>query len=1194
MSGKYCTTCEGTYPLSTRDCVRCGRPLVLTPGTVVAHQFSVERLVASGGMSQVYLASQQSIQREVALKVVTVPEGGERGEVDALKNEAFLAGRIHHPHIVSVFDHGEFEGNHYYLAMEFLKGQSLSQVLAREEPMGWVRALRIMLQVCEALEAVHDAGLIHRDLKPGNLFLVQVEGQEDFVKLLDFGLAVGIKRLPAFLGGAQGKAGTPLYMSPEQIRGKPLDERSDVYALGAITYELIAGDPVFCGVDPFEEHLKSVPAPISITHPKARVPRALDDFLLRLLAKDPAQRPRDVDEVSARFKRLLPARAAPAIPDGPREPEYDDDDSWFDTMPRGMRLHDPDFVGRDKELQALDEVMDLASEGRGSVLWWTGERGAGKTTLGTCFLKKASERGFRTAVCPTGSQGSVMGAWRSAVSELLDAPGKSREEVHSRVADLAGVSPDDPMVDGIIALLYPGAAAREMAHLDRDVFADYLQASLEGFLRRLSSKHGLVLHLDDFHEADAHSAAFLERLNHQLGSRPAAIIVLATSTPLARSREGTLKALHKTLAAIRGGGGVRKLSRMQERDIVALIENVSQARCAGPVQRLIRRDAGGNPLFAVQMVRHLATRGAIALVNRMVRLVTGADTSVPDALLDLLTARIEDLAMQPPDGVAAAELLSRIAMLGKWATVGNLWALVEKEGRNDLRDSLDHLMDRLVADGFINRMPWGDDDALVFAHPLMGEAIRKRPRDSAITRLHLLIAQVLESAYSEDIGRVAADLGEHYIETGYLDRATDYLMTAGEVAMEDACFRDAGDLYRRVEETLVRMRLQKDARMKRVHFALAELCWSEGRYQEADERLKAMGRPRRKERYTPETLRAVELSAQVAEARRSHDEALDILEGLARNCEERGDGHRAAQAMVQMANIKMDRGDNGEAARLAERAEELIRSEGHTRTLGLIDLVRGRLMRKVGSPKECFKHLNRALDILDGPRDFVERAEALFFKGAKYVDLKRDVEAEEVFREGVALCEQTGFARGLAGHLNNVGLTLTNLHRYEEARESIIRAQAIREGMGDIQGAAQSLSSLAHIALLKEEWSTAINLSTNSLNLCRQVGYVFGERVSLANLGFAHKGHGHLKQAEQYFLECLDTTKRDKGVNPSVARAHGALADILEARGDHEGAIQHRLDGVLVYEYLELHQEAETLRKCIGSISLESGETAPV
>ncbi|NOZ01436.1 MAG: protein kinase [Deltaproteobacteria bacterium] len=1179
MNRKHCSECEADFPLFARECARCGRPLVLARGTVIAGQFTVERLVASGGMSQVYLASQESIQREVALKVVAVPDGGELGDVDALKNEAFLASRIHHPHIVSIFDHGEFEGNHFYLAMEFLHGQSVARALAQEGPVGWVRALRIMLQVCEALDAVHEAGVIHRDLKPGNLYLMQTEGQEDFVKLLDFGLATGIRRLPAFFGGGLGKAGTPLYMSPEQIRGKALDERSDLYAVGAITYELITGDPVFSGIDPLEEHLKSVPSPISIARPQTRVPRALDDFLLRLLAKSPAQRPPSVDEVIGRFKRMLPA--SPAVPEGAREPEFDEDDSWFDTLPRAIRLRDPDFIGRERELSLLDEALTAAQEGRGSVNWFTGERGSGKTTLGIRFQHKATERGFLTASSPTGSRGSVMGSWRAAMGDLLGVEGRTQAQVRDRLTELADVSHDDPMTDGVTALLYPGAAARDMAHMDKDVFVDYIQASVEGFLRRLTAKRGLVLRLDDFHEADTYSIAFLDRLCRQMGSYPCSLVVLVTSMPVNRSKDDEYKVLRRAMSTVKVAGGYRVLSRMTERDVVALIESMSQAQCSGQVRRLIHRAAGGNPMFAVHMYRHLGSRGAIALVNRMVRLVAGADTSVPKALLDLLTTRIEDLAHELPDGAAAAELLTRVAMLGRWAAVGNLWSLVDREGRKDLRDALDPLVDRLTRDGFLNRVPWGDDDSLVFTHPLMGEAIRGRPRDSTTARLHLLTAQVLETAYSEDIGRVAADLGRHYIETGYLDTATDYLLTAGEAAMEDARFRDAGDLYREAEAAMVRMRLEKDSRMKRVHLALAELSWREGRYEEADERLKAMGKPRRRERDTPETLLAVALSARVAEARRRPTEALSILQGLVEACEARGDHHRAANALVQMADIKMDLGENGEAARLMDHADDLVHSYGKTRTLGLIDLARGRLMRKVGSTSACLDHMDRALEILSGPRDFIERAEALFFKGAKLLESNRTAEAEEIFRIGVGLCEQTGFARGLAGHLNNLGTTLTAMGRVEEARDAVMRAQAIREQMGDSRGVAGCLTSLADLSLNLKEWKNARELALRSLELYRRAGYVFGERISLVNLGFACRGEGDIDQAERYFRECLDTTKRDKGVNPSVARAHEALAGILEDRGDLDGAVQHRLDGILVYEYLELHEEAEALRRVL-------------
>jgi len=1159
----------------------------------VGESFTVERLLASGGMSQVYQASQESIRRDVALKVATIPEGGELAVADALQNEAFLAGRVHHPHVVSVFDHGRFEGGHFYLAMELLEGETVSRTLARAGPLGWVRAVRIMIQVCEALGVVHEKGLVHRDLKPGNLFLVRTEGQGDFVKLLDFGLSTGISRLPAFLGLSQPRAGTPLYMSPEQIRGKYVDERSDLYALGAITYELITGEPVFTGPDPFEDHLKSVPVPISISRPQIRVPRSLDDLLLRLMAKDPAQRPASCGEVLDRFSRALPMGTSGAAL-AEKQTEYNQEDSWFDTFPRGIQLREPGFVGRTKELTFLGDALARAEQGQGSVLWLTGERGSGKTSLGNRFLQEASDKGFATAASPAGSQGPIMGAWRAAIGEMVGVEVRSREDVRKRIASMAAAGHDDSLVEGISDLLYPGAAIREMMRAGRDVFADYIQASVERFLRRVAHKGRIALHMDDFHEVDKFSASFLDRFCKGLGPRPIPIVILVTSTPLSTEPdEDDRRELIKARDAARNCGCLKKMSRMPEREIVDLVEAMSQSPCTGPVRRMMRRTAGGNPMFAVQMFRHLAAQGAVAVVNGKVRVVPGADTSVPDALMDLLVARIDEMTAKSPDGAAAAQMMARISMLGRWATMANLWSLADMEGRNDLRDSVDPLVDRLVSDGFVNRVAWANDEALVFAHALMGEAVQKRPGDTSLTRLHLFTAQTLEKAYGEDIGRVASEVGRHYLETGYLDRATDYLLTGGDVALEEGRFKEAGDLYTDGEACLTRMRLENDKRMKRVHLVLAELLWQEGRYRDAHERLEAVGRPGRKERDSPEALRAVELSAKVAESMRRSDEALSILKRLAEACETRGDRHRAANAMIQMAAIRMDQGDNGKAAKLAERAEDLVVQDGDTRTLGLNHLVRGRLMRKLGSAESCFRHLDSALDILSGPRDFVERAEAMFFKGAKLLELERYAEAEDVFRTGVGMCERSGFARGLSGHLINLGSTLAAMGRVEESGEALMRAQSIAEKMGDRRRVAQCLTSMANQALRNEEWSRAFDLSGRTLALYRDLEYVFGERVSLLNLGMACQGKGDMQGAESHLRECLATTERDKGMNRAVAEAYEVLADILEARGDGEGAVRHRLDALMAYDHLELSDEADEVRARIGDCASDStGETA--
>ena len=1164
------------------SCPTCGRTLHIAPGSDVGGKYTVVRLIASGGMSHVYLARQTALSREVALKVVAIPDSHERQAVEAIKNEAFMAGRVAHPHIVSVFDHGEDEG-HLFLAMEYLVGSTLAEALVQAGSLDYVRALRLMAQVGEALVAIHEAGLVHRDLKPSNILLVQSDGEHDFAKLLDFGICAPTRPSLRSLVGRDKVIGTPHYMSPEQILGRPVDARSDLYALGAITYELLVGRPLFDGPDLFEEHLKSVPTPIGIARSSVRIPRGLDDFLLRLLSKSPKQRPQTAREVVNRFRQMLPSRAG----EGER-PQADrirvEDRGWFEPTPGSLRLRDPDYVDRPKESARADAALADADAGRGSVTWFVGEEGAGKTAFGARLLARAKDKGFVTALCPGASQGALMGTCRALVGALVAYEGRTVGEVRHLIQDLGlGVAdPSDPTAEGVLDLLFPGPAAFDLLRSDRDAFTSYLFTSVERLLWTLAETRRLALFVDDFQLADPLSAEFLHRFCRTLDARPAPIAMFVASRPIPRAPEGERMQLHHAMSTVRDRGGVFRLSRLGDREVDTLVDSMCPAPCDAGVKRLVRRAAAGNPLFAIQMTRHLATSGALSLSGSTVALAPGADPTVPLALVELLDARIDGLRRQAPDGGQAADLVVRIALLGPWASMGTLWALTDREGRLDLRDSLDHLADRLAVEGFVTRVPWTHDDYLVFAHPVMGEAVLRETHDSTTARLHLLTAQILEKTYSDDIVRVARDLGDHYFEAGFLDRATDYLLMAGDAVMEDARRRDAREVLLKAETCLQRMGLQRDERALKVMLSLAELFWIEGEYAEAEERLAGLDRNGLVNSATAQGMHVIEMRARLAEALRQTDRAVAILEGLVKPCLDRGERHGAATAMLRLAEIRMNQGDNAAAHKLVESAEGLVKGDGDSRTVGLVHLAYGRLMRKVGSAEETFSHLDAAVATLSGPRDFAERAEAMHFRAEKMFEMNRVFETVEICRAGVALCEQTGFARGLSAHLVNLGQALVSIGREDEGCEAIVRALSIREHVGDPLGVAQCLTALAHLAIVRKEWQNALDLSIKSLALNRKHGYVLGERVALCNLGLAHEGLGQLDEAERQFNACLGTARRDKALTPTIGAAHALLADLLEAGGDGEGALRHRLNAIVVYDKLALVEQSERLRRRIG------------
>lgn len=270
-------------------------PLV---GTVLADRYRVVRRVGEGGMGIVYEALHVAIEKRVAIKVLRDDYSRRPEVVERFRQEARSASRIGHAHIVDISDFGQTPSGQHFFVMEFLEGEDLASVLAREGTLPARRAVRIALQCARALGAAHQKGIVHRDMKPENIFLVHRDDEADFVKIVDFGIA---KMSDLETEGAPGRKltktgmifGTPEYMSPEQAAGKPLDHRVDVYALGVILFEMIAGRVPFVG-DSFmgilTQHMFETPPTLRQINPNVDCPPELEAVIYRALAKNPDER----------------------------------------------------------------------------------------------------------------------------------------------------------------------------------------------------------------------------------------------------------------------------------------------------------------------------------------------------------------------------------------------------------------------------------------------------------------------------------------------------------------------------------------------------------------------------------------------------------------------------------------------------------------------------------------------------------------------------------------------------------------------------------------------------------------------------------------------------------------------------------------------------------------------------------------
>ncbi len=281
-------------------------------GQVLDGRYRVEELIGEGGMGRVYLAEHVEIGRRVAIKILHPVYGRMPDLVERFRREARAASKIGHPHIVDVTDSGTTEDGSVYFVMEYLEGIELATVIDREGALDVARALRVATQICRALSAAHAVGIIHRDLKPENIFLTVREGAADFVKVLDFGIAKSSEAEEA-----RGKRlthpgmamGTPEYMSPEQAAGRPADERCDVYAVGAILYEMLTGTPPYEG-DNFMEILtkKATVDPTTPSSIRAELPPVVEALVQSAMARDPAQRPPSMEAFEYELTKCLAGR----------------------------------------------------------------------------------------------------------------------------------------------------------------------------------------------------------------------------------------------------------------------------------------------------------------------------------------------------------------------------------------------------------------------------------------------------------------------------------------------------------------------------------------------------------------------------------------------------------------------------------------------------------------------------------------------------------------------------------------------------------------------------------------------------------------------------------------------------------------------------------------------------------------------
>jgi serine/threonine protein kinase len=1054
--------------------------------TITLGPFELVREIGRGGMSRVWEGVHRRQEVPVAIKVLSPEHIDPLTAREALETEVRAVARLDHPGVVSVFDYGtvpplaaaasggQLEADSPYLVMELAPEGTL---LGRGA-MPWPDLRRALVELLDALAHAHARGVIHRDIKPGNVLVGSALPGRGGLKLTDFGLAHAMGG-----EGSQQVGGTLQYMAPEQFRGdwRDFGPWTDLYSFGCLAWELASGAPPYEGSTLGALRLAHTARPLPPLRPRHPVPEGLEGWLARLLLKHPAdrfQRAADAAYALAQLGAPVELAGAPASyepfdgattlrsaitwteevtpPARLREPTPEPERPLpaiapLPPMPRDWRYRRPPppplqllgaglglfglravrMVGRaslrDRIWRVLRAVRD---DGRARVVVLTGPEGIGKSRLAGWMAQRAHELGAAT----------LLRATYNADPEPDDGLGAMLSR-HLRCGGLRGSAlaqrvewlildmdrPDPGLWEGLVELMEGASSPHTF-----DALARYLEVSSQ---RVDGSFRPRVLWIDEV-QWGGEALEFAAHLLRDRDRRRCPALLLLTARDEALAERPGEAAVLGALASTAGAAAL-SVPPLNPRERRALVEALLGLE--GPLAARVAARTSGNPLFAVQLIGHWVQRGALEANRGGFGLREGEVEAMPDTLHRVWSRKVERLLQgQPQSAEVALELASA---LGPWVDVVEWRGACEQAGVSPPGELLEMLLQR--------RLIQVTEEGWAFTHGMLRECIERRARERGRARSnHLACAAALARLHPPGQLGLAERVGLHLSRAGAAAEALEPLLQAVQ-ERADAYELDTARELAELRESLADAAglPEEDEARGEGWLLLTRICNLQGDLETSlryAHRLEAAARRNGWTRLLAGALRALshELSprGQRDEAEAAAREALALFEQL-------GDDARAASALNWLGFSAQKRGAVDEAERWSSlalaRFEQLGDDSGRADAAwvlahvalqrGELDLARGRFE----AVEALYASLNQPLKRANVLNDL---AEIRRHRGEL-------VAAEDLYRRSLELQQQLGSGQAVIPRLN-LGLTLLARGQAVAAGAELgmVRAELLRQG----------------------------------------------------------------------------------------------------------------------------------------------------
>ena len=761
-------------------------------GCVIENKYKIIKLIGEGGMSYVYQAKniEKNIEKNIDVAIKFLKQGITSSYVEdsiRFKREIEAVSKLNHSNIIQLYDSGEYK-NTPYLVMELLEGDSLSNLIIQNKKISIDKILKIIKQLAITLNYIHNKKIIHRDIKPNNIIIIKKK-DDYIVKLLDFGLAL-IMELSQ-IKGDKNIIGTFGYMSPEAtgIIKKPIDERSDLYSLGIIFYQLLTGEL------PFKEktistllHQQVTFNPIPTTTINSDIPQIMDEIVSKLMNKEQGSRYQSAKGLLYDLDLFM---------SGTKEFVVGSNDQ------KVKLTYQAKLVGREEELNNIKHLINNAQNNNGNICLIGGEAGVGKTRLVQAIKTDIYYKGglYLEGCCISQENKIPYQPFKDVINEYIDKVEKMSSDDRNR--EIKRINKVLGKLGGIINIINPNmkrilGTMPALVQLEPEKQNKRFLTVLSNFFRHMSNNNVCVLFLDDLQWADEGSFKLLEEIRNDI-SKSNLIIIGTYRNNEINERHNLTKIIKESNEHILKNIQLKNFNKNRLNKLVANILGEREDYAQNLTEYVLKK-SGGNPFFSVTILRELVEQNALIWKNgrweenwKKINKV-----KILGNIVDMVLLRIKNIPKK------LDHFLRLGAIIGKEFEIDLLYQLFE-EKKEEVINLIDEAIDRQLIEESTTKK-----GKVLFIHDRIREAFYNKMTTNDKRTYHLKIAHVIEINKNIQDSNTVFELAHHYIEGHDNIKSLKYALPAAKKAKKNYANNEAIKYYKKSIELLEKLKQKEN------------------------------------------------------------------------------------------------------------------------------------------------------------------------------------------------------------------------------------------------------------------------------------------------------------------------------------------------------------------------------------------------